>query len=180
MNEFVKKMEEALLNFPVMEYAFCKTEEIEFSKSVRWICENECERYGKSWACPPNFGTIDECVEKCKAYEHCLIFSSIVEVDSFQNFNSCFKVKAVHEELTYEIAKVFREMTDNPLILSSGCLLCDECSYPDAPCRNPERAFPTLESHGIMIIPVAEKYGMSFDCTEFTITYFSMIFFNEK
>ena len=181
MNEtFIRTLEEKILEFPIMEYAFFKTDEIEFTKSVRYICENECTRYGKSWSCPPNVGTIEECIERCRKYENCLLFSSIVEVESFQNFENCFRAKAQHEDLTYEVAKIFREHTVDPLILSTGCMICDECAYPDSPCRHKDRAFPTIESHGILIVPVAEKHGISFDCTEFTVTYFSLVFFNEK
>ncbi len=181
MNEqLIRKLEEQILEFPIMEYAFFKTEEIEFTKSVRYICENECEHYGKSWSCPPNVGTIEECIARCHKYEYCMIFSSIVEVESFMNFQNCFDKKAEHEALTYEVAKIFRKETEDPLILSSGCLICEKCAFPDSPCRNPERAFPTIESHGILIVPVAEKHGISFDCTEFTVTYFSLVFFNEK
>lgn len=180
MDNLIAELERDILAFPLMQYQFFKTEEIEFSKSVRYICEHECEHYGKSWACPPNVGTIDECVEECRNYTDCLIFSSVVEVSDNLNFEECLKAKDEHEEITYEIAKIFREKTPSPLVLSTGCTLCADCTYPDSACRFPERAFATIESHGIMLVPIAEKYGLSFDCVGNIVTYFSLIFFNKK
>ena len=49
-------LEEFICQFPVYQYAFFKPEEIEFSFRVRWICQQECERYDCTWACPPAVG----------------------------------------------------------------------------------------------------------------------------
>ena len=35
--------------YPICEYGFLETSKIIFSERVRYICETECERYGKRW-----------------------------------------------------------------------------------------------------------------------------------
>ena len=46
-------LERQLTQLPIVEYLFFETEELTFSPRVRYICETECPRYGKSWACAP-------------------------------------------------------------------------------------------------------------------------------
>jgi len=57
-------------------------------------------------------------------------------------------------------------------------MICGECSYPDAPCRHPEERISTIESHGILIMETASRLGVTFDCGNNAVTYFSLIFFN--
>ena len=65
-----KKMqiEERLLELPLAQYAWIRTEELTFLERVRYICETECPRYGTSWACPPAVGTVEECREKLRIW----------------------------------------------------------------------------------------------------------------
>ena len=51
-------LEEKLAELPLYIYDFIDPKELEFSDRIRWICENECPMYGKSWACPPGVGDV--------------------------------------------------------------------------------------------------------------------------
>ena len=72
---------EKLSELPLYIYDFIDPKELEFNNRIRWICENECPMYGKSWACPPGVGSLNQCKGKCLVHENCLLISSIVEVD---------------------------------------------------------------------------------------------------
>lgn len=53
----------------VHEQAVIPVEKIKFSDEVRHLCEvNYCGSYGKTWACPPGVGSVEECREKCMAF----------------------------------------------------------------------------------------------------------------
>lgn len=179
MEERQSQIEEAVLGYPLYDYAFFNAREIVFTEAVRTICEgNDCGMYGKRWVCPPVIGSIDECIARCQQYERAFLFSTVTEVvDSF-DLKACVEARGDHEAITYEIAKVFRAMTENPLILSTGCIPCSECAYPDAPCRHPDSAFPTIESHGILIMQMAAQQGINYDCGQNIVTYFSLILYN--
>ena len=58
---------EKLQELPLYFCDFIDPKALEFSGRIRWICENECPMYGKTWACPPGVGT----VEACAICEHC-------------------------------------------------------------------------------------------------------------
>ena len=68
-------LEEKLSELPLYIYDFFDPQELEFSDRIRWICRNECPKYGTTWACPPGVGTVAECQKKCMSYENCLLIS---------------------------------------------------------------------------------------------------------
>ena len=73
-------LEEQLSELPLYIYDFIDPAELEFSQRIRWICQNECPKYGTTWACPPGVGTVEACQERCMGYHNCLLISSIAEV----------------------------------------------------------------------------------------------------
>ena len=59
--DLFEKIEAFLADYPICQYGFLKSEDILFSDKVRYICEKECPRYGKSWSCPPAVGEVADC-----------------------------------------------------------------------------------------------------------------------
>ena len=60
---------EAAINSGLSEWGLIKTAELRFYPQIRQICEgNSCGGYGKTWACPPAVGTLDECKQKVLRY----------------------------------------------------------------------------------------------------------------
>ena len=165
-------------DFPICEFYFLRLEDLIFSEKVRYICEHECPRYNKSWACPSAIKSIDHCIKECSAYEHVFLFTSVAEVPDCLNFSACLEAKRDHERLTLELRRRFEKHFGTVLALSTGCMTCDVCAFPDAPCRHPEQRLSTIESHGILIMETAARLGVTFDCGNNIVTYFSLIFFN--
>ena len=83
-----KPIEDFITQFPIYQYAFIKTEDVEFNDKVRAICKKECPRYGKSWSCPPAVGSVDKCRETCMEYPYVLLFSSVAEVPDYSDFGA--------------------------------------------------------------------------------------------
>ena len=76
---------EKMQELPLYFCDFIDPAELEFSSRIRWICENECPMYGKTWACPPGVGSVDACAKKCGSYNGCLLVSTITEVSDIAN-----------------------------------------------------------------------------------------------
>ena len=57
-------LEQKLAELPIAQYLFFRTDELEFSPRIRTVCEQECPRFGKTWACPPAVGAEEAC--KCR------------------------------------------------------------------------------------------------------------------
>ena len=92
-------LEARLAELPLYQYAFVRTEDLLFSERVRWICEHECPMYGKTWACPPAVGTVEECKARCLAYADALLISTITEVSDIANIEETLSTRAPHEEI---------------------------------------------------------------------------------
>lgn len=58
-----------------------------------------------------------------------------------------------------------------------GCELCEKCTYPDAPCRFPDRAYPSVEACGINVMQLAKDVGVKYNNEPNTVTYFCLILF---
>ena len=174
-----KIIEEVIYNYPICEYHYLEHSDLVFSYKVRYICENECKRYNHSWACPPAIPSIEECIKECEAYSNVFLFTSVTEVFDCLNLEECLEAKRSHEEMSYQIQEEFKKRFGNVLTLSTGCKICDTCTYPDEPCRHPDRRLSTIESHGILIMQTANELGICYDCGNNIVTYFTLIFFNE-
>lgn len=85
-----------------------------------------------------------------------------------------------HEALTDRVAAVFRSFDKDALMLSTeGCTVCKKCTYPDTPCRFPDRMYPATESYGIMVMQMAPALNIRYNNGANTVTYFSLVLFNE-
>lgn len=171
-------LENKLNELPLLDFRFLSVSDIEFSANVRNICEmNDCTRYGKCRNCPPLVGSIDDCIKRVLHYDHCLVFSTVAEVNDTSNFDECLAARIDHEQITADLLKLAGEYSDFPFALSSGCIFAKNCAFPEQPCRN-LHAIPTIESHGIIIMKLASQLGMDYEMGENYVVYFSMLFFH--
>ena len=54
-------LQQILNDSGVFQYGLVDVSDIKFSQEVRGMCEvNTCQKYNKTWACPPAIGTVDE------------------------------------------------------------------------------------------------------------------------
>ncbi len=173
-------IEKHISQLPLHEFAFMTTREVIFSKEARDLCEkNTCGKYGTSWTCPPGTGSLEACITRCNAYKQAFLFSTVTEIEDAFDMTGWENAQIRHEKVTADVADVFRRFFDNLLILSTkACLTCQDCTYPDAPCRNPERMSPAVESYGIMVNELTKHCNLNYINGENTVTYFSMIFFD--
>lgn len=171
-------LERQLTELPIVQYEFFDTAELTFTTRVRAVCESDCPRYGTSWACPPAVGTVEECRERCLSYPHALLITTMTEVHDIADIEATLDTRGDHEEITRQAAALLQAQNVETYPLSTeSCAICQECAYPNAPCRHPERMYPCVESHGILIIDIAEHYGIEFQAGNNVVTWFSLILY---
>ena len=172
-------LEQQLQELPLYAYFIIRPEQLEFSQRIRWICENECPRYNKSWACPPAVGSVESCKAKCLSYENCLIIGTITEISDIANMQEALDTRFDHEAVTDEVAQLLQQQGIEPYILSTdSCAFCESCAWCEGkPCRLPEKMHPCVESHGINVIPVLEENGLEFQYGDNIITWYSLLFY---
>ena len=174
-----KALEEALSGLPLYIYTWIDPKTLEFTQRVRWICENECPMYGKTWACPPGVGSVESCEKKCKGFANCLLIGTITEVESIADLEETLATRPDHEAITDQVRALLREQGVEPYILSTeACAACEKCAILEGqPCRFPEKMHPCVESHGINLIPTLEAVGVDFLYSENIVTWYSLLLF---
>ncbi len=179
MDDTIRAMlEEEIRELPVIQYAWVSKEEIPFSERVRTICKEECPRYGKSWACPPGVGTVEECRAACSAFEGAFVFTTVAEVQDIMNMEETLATRGGHEDVTREIRFLFQQHSLRTLAMSGdSCAICPECAYPAGPCRYPERMIPCIEGYGIVVPLLAQRAGIAFENGGGVVTWFGLILY---
>ena len=154
--------------------------EIPFSQDVVDACaKNYCGRYGKTWTCPPGVGHYEERRALCLSYQQAVVFTTTYPLEDSFDLDGMHEANRIHEEVTDKIiASIPQEEKESYLAFSAhGCHICEKCTYPDAPCRFPDRARVSVEANGIFVVELAQKCGINYHNGANTVTYFSMILF---
>ena len=188
IDETIKSyIEEILVDYPIFEFAYGKPGDIPISDKVYTICETDCERYKKCWACPPHAGTLEDNIKRLSSYSNCCVYSTIWEVTDSWDLSACVGAKRQHEEVSRQIRERILEhynipmesLDDNPRpdihCLSSGCMICEACVCPNEPCKHPQERLMAMESHGVVIVLLAEQLGLTIALDSTTVIYLSMI-----
>ena len=174
-------IEQQLSALPLAQYGWIETAELEFSERIRRVCEQECPMYGKTWACPPAVGSVEECRARCLSYPHALYLTTLTEVSDIANLEETLATRAPHEAVTREALAILKPHVKDVMALSTeACAICDSCAYPTGPCRHPERMHPCIESHGILLTQTAQECGVPFQYGDNVVTWFSMIFYRPQ
>ena len=176
-----ERLEAELAQLPLYLYDYFDPQELEFSQRIRWICEHECPMYGKSWACPPGVGTVEQCQKTCLSYNRGLLIVTMAQVDDIADIQQTLATRPDHEAITDQVGQVLRDQGVEPYILTTeACTLCQRCAILDGqPCRLPQQMHPCVESQGINIIPVLERRGLEFQFGDNVVTWVSVLLFQE-
>lgn len=166
----------------ITQYGIVSTQDIHFSPEVRRMCAmNTCRQYGKSWACPPALGTLEACRARVCQYDKMLVFSIKYDLEDSFDFEGMQEGMSQFKTACRAIDAAVRPLISDYLMMSNeGCDLCKTCTYPDAPCRFPDKAHGSLEGYGIFVNELAESAGMNYINGVNTVTYFGGLACSEK
>ena len=173
-------LDAALKGAGVYEYGIVRPEDAPFSIEVHKMCEaNRCGQYGKTWVCPPGIGTLAECEARLKAFERMIVFSVKYDLEDSFDFEGMEAGMKDFKEVSRRVDGAVGAIVGMHLTLSNeGCGLCASCTYPDAPCRFPERSHGSIEAYGIFVNQLAKTAGINYINGQNTVTYFGALLFN--
>ena len=176
------KIERYLDRPDVFEYKVIGTGELPFSPAVREACErNVCGRYGKSWMCPPGVGDWEALEQEIKAYPFAAVFTCKYGLEDSFDFEGMQEGQRQAKRVFAAVVGAMRQAGERFLALGSGgCDLCESCAYPDAPCRFPDRATPSVEACGVNVMQLAKQIGVRYNNGPNTVTYFFVILFDAE
>ena len=109
-----------------------------------------------------------------------VVLSGKYELEDSFDYESIQEGAKKFRESSRALNQVLRERFSDYFMLSNeGCDLCSKCTYPDAPCRFPDRAMGSLEGYGIFVSELATQAGMKYNNGPNTVTFFGALICNE-
>ena len=153
-------------------------EKITFEERLRALCvQNACRLYGKTWACPPAVGTVAQCKKRCLSYQNALVFNAVYPLEDSFDYEGMMEGHDAFQALCDRLYALIPKGTPFLLLSNEGCSRCKECTYPERPCRMPEKLFPSLEGFGINVLALSEAAGLCYNNGENTVTFFGVLFY---
>jgi Predicted metal-binding protein len=152
-----------------------RCETIELLPDVRSMCASgKCAIYDKNWACPPACGTLAECGERINQFKSGIIVQTTGELEDALDGETMMETEAQHKETFLKFRAVLGEAYPELLALGAGaCQQCKVCSYPDSPCRFPQKAISSMEAYGMLVTQVCQDNDIPYYYGDLTITYTS-------
>ena len=151
---------------------------IELKQDVRDMCLNGCAQYGKRWSCPPGCGTLEECREKISHYPYGILLQTVGELEDEFDGEGMMDVQDAHKEHFEALLEMLHPNRPDILPIGTGCCtLCKTCTYPNAPCRFPDKKISSMEAFGMLVLEVCKANGMTYYHGPNTIAYTACILF---
>jgi predicted metal-binding protein len=142
----------------------------------QYCASNACGQYNKSWTCPPVSGTLEEHREKILSYKNAFVFTTKYDLEDSFDYEGMTAGRETHTALTVAVRD---KLTKAALVYGAGsCPYCDSCAFPE-PCSFPEKKICAIEAAGINVTDLSRSAGVRYNNGPNTVTYFSMILYNE-
>ena len=137
---------------------------IELKQEVRDMCsKNKCGAYGTTWSCPPGCGTLEECAERIHKFKKGILVQTVGQLEDSLDGEGMMRTAHEHAEHVNAMQEKILAKTKNILTLGAGgCKLCSKCTYPDAPCRQPEKMHSSMESYGMVVMEVCKANNLGY------------------
>ncbi len=174
-----ERIQEMITECEFSHHGFFRPADLNFMPEVRKMCEdNKCHQYNKSWSCPPACGTLEEVTQKALAFENGVLVQTTFEMEDDFDVEAMLGAESMQKKRFQQLVKLFRKAEIACLPMGAGaCTLCQECTYPDKPCRFPNETYPSMEAYGLMVSDVCKSADTKYYYGPLTITYTSCILF---
>lgn len=137
---------------------------IELKPEVRDMCvANTCGMYDKCWSCPPGCGSLDECREQLKGFSQGILVQTVGEVEDAFDIETMMELNDQHKACFARMYARLRQSGQPVLPLGAGCCTyCKTCSYPNTPCRFPDKKISSMEAYGMLVLDVCKANNLQY------------------
>ena len=151
--------------------------ELEYRDEVRKICEgNSCRCYGTTWACPPGVGTLEECQKRLESYNRMMVFSKIYRLEDSFDFAGMRSAMNDFKDVTEAFDRgLGRDFPPHMVLSNESCHRCEVCTYPDEPCRFPDKLYQAIEGYDLVVSVLATRAGIKYNNGPDTLTFFGAL-----
>jgi len=138
---------------------------LEFQQEIRDMCNpKQCNKYNTSWSCPPACASLEEMRERVKDYTNGILVQTVGELEDSLDWDGIMEAGARHKENFGRMRTVLVEKHPSLLAMGAGeCRLCDTCTYPDEPCRFPDKMEVSMEACGLFVSKVCTDNNLAYN-----------------
>ena len=164
---------------PIHESVWVPPCDLPFSAEVRGMCKaNRCGKYGTSWSCPPGCGEWEALRDEFHACKTAFVFTTCHALEDSFDIEGMQAAAENHQKLDDAVADALAKTALGYIHLGMGaCTLCKTCTYPEAPCRHPDKMRRPPEACGIDVCAMSKAIGIKYMNGPDTVTYFSVLLF---
>ena len=148
---------------------------LKFMPEVRDMCSvDRCHQYGKNWRCPPGCGSIEDAAARAAQYSCGVLVQTIGNMEDDFDYETIQETAETHKSNFAILVGKVKAREHDILPMGAGtCSLCETCTYPDNPCRFPDKSISSMEAYGLWVSKVCELSGVPYNNGKQTITYTS-------
>jgi predicted metal-binding protein len=140
---------------------------------------DKCQSYNSSWSCPPGCGTLEYFEQRFSQYKQGIAFQTVGQTEDSFDFEAIQAAGQLHKQRFNRLVESIRQQKADVMALSAGCCaICESCSYPDAPCRYPEKMCPSMEATGLLVNDICQAAGIAYNHGQNTITFTSCLLYS--
>ena len=149
---------------------------ISLRQEVRDMCKNGCQQYARRWSCPPGCGSLNELREMICHYKKGILVQTVTELEDEFDWDGMIKAQNRHQEHFHLFLEKLCAFNPEFLPLGTGCcMICKTCSYPDAPCRFPQKRISSMEACGMVVSEVCRQNRLKYYYGPNTIAYVACV-----
>jgi len=155
---------------------------LEFMQDIRDMCNAEqCDQYGKSWSCPPACAPLEEIRENIKKYSAGILVQTVSEIEDSYDWDGIIAAGTLQKKNFARMWDELEKEYSDILALGSGaCKLCEACTYPDNPCRHPDRKEESMEAYGLFVSKVCKDNGLAYNYGSDKMAFTSCFLLGER
>ena len=151
-------------------------------QEVRDMCSaDRCGRWNNNWACPPACGDLSAAAAAIGGFSAGILLQTTGTLEDDFDYEAMEDIQRRHKRSFTDFARQARLLVGESLPLSAGsCTVCRRYTYPDRPCRFPQKRFSSMEAFGLLVSDVCLRSGLQYNYGARTMTYTSCLLYNRE
>lgn len=148
---------------------------IQLMPEVRTMCaSNKCHQYNANWSCPPGCGTLEECEARIRRFHRGILVQTVGQLEDSMDYEGMMEAEQRHKDAFLSFNQYLSAAYPGCLALGTGCCtLCKDCTYPNQPCRFPDKSISSMEAYGMLVTQVCQDNHLPYYYGDCTISYTS-------
>jgi len=116
--------------------------------------------------------------ELVKSFSHGILVQTVGELEDSYDWEGITETGARQKEHFAMMRSKLLQEYGSILAMGAGrCKICETCTYPDEPCRNPDRMEVSMEACGLFVSKVCTDNGLAYNYGPNKIAFTSCFLF---